>query len=141
MGDLRTFVTFEASLPDDAVFAESGDVSVPSGRNICEVLIANMQSEGIVASDAEQHESYGWEFTAKIDGAEVRILVQWVEPWLMILENRSGRSGVFRRAREPSASSMNLIHDVLKQVMEISNISWFTRGEFESGSRVGNPNP
>ncbi len=141
MVDQRTFVTFEANLLDDAEFAESGDISVPGGLKVCEVLIDAIRGESLWVSDPEQHESYGWQFTAKFRDTDVWMLLQKTELWLLIIECRSGKSGWFSRTQKLSADSTKLIHDALKRVPEFSNISWFTRREFEAGAQVGSPIP
>jgi hypothetical protein len=141
MGNNRTFVTFESSLPSDAVFAESGDVDVSPGRNICEKLIADIRCEGIVVSEPVQREFYGWEFTVQLEENIVWILLQWVEPWLLIIENRGDKSGWFRKAREPSDHSLTFINDVLNKAGVFSGILWFARSEFEAGSPVGSAAP
>jgi hypothetical protein len=137
----RTFVTFEANLPDDSVFTDSGDIIVPRGRHVCEKLVQGMRSAGITVTDPEQHEFYGWEFTANLNGAETWMLLQGVETWLLILEDRSGESGWFLKANDPSIDSLRLIDDTLKSRSNFENVSWFNRKEYETGARVGSPVP
>ena len=141
MGSHRNFVTFEADLPDDTVFAESGDISVPGGRNVCAELVEIFRSEGMSTSDPEQHEFYGWELTANLHGTETWVLLQRTEPWLLIIENRSQKSSLFRKTPTPTDASLNFIDYALKKSGKFSNVSWFTRNEYESGLQVGNPVP
>jgi hypothetical protein len=69
------------------------------------------------------------------------MMLQDPDPWLLMIEDRSGKSGWFRKKKEPSDAALNSIHDLLKTVGRISSISWFTREQYESGAEVGNPIP
>lgn len=141
MGNQRTYVTFLADFPDDIVFNEAGDLLVPGGRNICEKLVECMRAEGIPASDPEQYKFYGWEFTASLDGAATWLMLQYPGPWLLMVEDRSVKWSWFRKRKEPSDAALNLIHDTLGKAGKISDISWFTSKEYNSGVKAGSPAP
>jgi hypothetical protein len=69
----------------------------------------------------------------------VVIALQDPDPWLLMIADRSGKSGWFRKAKEPSDVTLNSIHEMLNKAGKLSNISWFTREQYESGAQVGNP--
>lgn len=137
----RYFVMFEADLPNDAIFAASGDISVPGGRNVGEAFVKALRSRAISASDPKQCEFYGWEITANVNGVELWMLLQGLENWLLIVEDGSGKKSWFGKAKEPPLGTLQMIDDVIKQCPMFSSISWFTRKEFEAGKQAGSPSP
>lgn len=141
MSSSRSFVTFDADFPDDAVFAASGDISVPGGRNVGAAFVEALRSRAISVSDPKQYEFYGWEFTANVRGTEIWMLLQGLEDWLLIIEDRSGKKTWFGKAQEPPLESLQLIDDVIKQCPMFSNAAWFTKKEFEAGALGGSPSP
>ena len=141
MSNLRTFVTFDADMPDDAVFASSGDISVPRGRNVGEAFVEALRSRAVSASDLNQYEFYGWEITADVSGNEIWMLLQCSETWLLIIEDRSGKKTWFGKAQEPPLGSLKLIDDAIKRCPRFSNVLWFTQKEYDAGMQQGSPYP
>jgi len=137
--DLRTYVTFEADVPDDASFVEDGDAAdVPGGRAIAEALSALLAARGFAVSAPEQHEHFGWALTAEEGGCRTRLLIQYPGPWLLLAEDQSGiaarllgRGGPFQRR------VLEALGEALRTDGRFREVSWFTQAEFEAAVRRG----
>lgn len=141
MNEQRTFVTFNAVFPDDFEFLESGDIAVPGGRNICNVIMGILQNLGLTVSKPEQHQFYGWELTAKKDGCEYWFLLQYPESWLLIAQDKTG---IFGRMKSQATSFGATLADLNQKLAEderFSNIRWFAKGEYENGKSLGSKTP
>jgi hypothetical protein len=79
----RATVTFASSvLPDPDV-----DAYPPPGREIAEHLQQAMQRAGLpIHEPVEQHESYGWFFTVRVDGVAIWCMLQRSDDWMLICE-------------------------------------------------------
>jgi hypothetical protein len=141
MTDQRTFATFDADLLDDSEFSEAGDILVPGGRSICAELAQLLSIEGFQISKPTQHEFYGWEMTVERDDISTWILLQGGEPWLMIVEGRSGMLGWLGKSKSPSEQVLALLDATIKKCSHFSKVAWFTRKEYESGGQDGSPTP
>lgn len=141
MTSQRTFVTFDADLPDDSVFNDGGDIEVPGGRNVSERLAEQLRLQGWSVSCPEQRDYYGWEFTGELNGIESWMLIQSGESWLLIIEGRKKRIFWFPKASEPSKESLKRIDEALQVCTSFRHVSWHTKREYETGSRGGNPSP
>lgn len=137
----RSFVTFNADFADDAVFAASGDIITPRGRNVCEDFVRTLRSKDVSVSNPMQYEFYGWEFTANISGAEMWFLLQSAENWLLIIEDRSKKKTWFGKIHDISSETLQVIDEVIAESHLLSNAQWFTKKEFESGTDRGSPDP
>ena len=136
MSGQPTFVTFEAHPTDDAEFSSSGDIIVPAGRELSRTLTKSLELRGFKVAEWGQYEFYGWQTTVEMDDQKCWILFQGGERWLLIAERRNGFLGWARRAEGAFRSLFAEIDAALKSDSRFDNISWFTRAEYESGSKV-----
>jgi hypothetical protein len=141
MRSQRSFVTFNADLSDDAVFTESGDIEVPGGRNVSELLVQQLRLQGWTACNPVQRDYYGWEFSGEVDGIETWMLLQSGESWLLIIEGRKKRAFWFSKAIEPSEQSLKRIDEVLKRCGQFDCISWHRKQDYDAGLHGGGPSP
>ena len=141
MSASRTFVEFDSDFPDDSVFSDSGELAFPGGRNMFLSIINELKSRGVLFSEINQYKFYGWEIVADINGSKTWLLLQGLERWLLIIEDRSAKKGWFNRPAAPSIETLNVIDDAMKNCENITNISWFSRKDYESGRRFCHPVP
>ncbi|MGK6321424.1 hypothetical protein [Sphingomonas sp. DT-204] len=141
MSELRTFATFDAELPDDSEFSESGDILVPGGRGVCLLIMQLLQEIGLDVSQPEQHQFYGWELNGELNGSKFWFLLQYPESWLLIVEDKTG---LIARLKTERMSLQELLDDLGKKLTadhRIHGIQWFTKKEYESGVTLGNKFP
>lgn len=141
MTSQRSFVTFDADLPEDSVFADSGDIEVPGGRNVSELLAEQLRLRRWSVCNPVQRDYYGWEFSGEVNGVETWMLLQSGEPWLLIIEGRRKRAFWFPKAIEPSDQSLERIDEVLKSCGQFGGISWHTKQDYDAGRHGGSPSP
>ena len=83
MAKFRSSVTFESSLlPNPDVEADT-----PPGREIAEQLEQALRKAALqIQEPTEQHESYGWFFTARVNGVAVWCMLQRSDGWMLICQ-------------------------------------------------------
>lgn len=101
---IPNFATFRSSLPDDSIEAD-GEIVVPCGRGLMDLIRTAFQRSGFEASEIDQHSHYGWSFDAS--GAEGRfwLMIQYPEPWLLMIQDSRA---IWKRAfqvRQPMSDS------------------------------------
>ncbi len=141
MTSQRSFVTFNANLPDESVFTDSGDIQVPGGRNVSELLAEQLRLQGWTVCTPVQRDYYGWEFSGEVDGIETWMLLQSGEPWLLIIEGRKKRAFWFPKSIEPSEQSLKRIDAVLKSCGQFEFISWHSKQDYDAGIHSGSASP
>jgi hypothetical protein len=131
--ELRDCVTFGASFPDDAQWNENGDLILPGGKAVLDAFRKGMQGKGLVCSESEQYEFYGWAFHVRKDAWFVMFLLAEVpEGWLLqIVPHRSFINRLFRR---PNLAQLRIwtqaVHEVLSEDDRFSIQKWWTRREY-----------
>ena len=138
---LRNYVTFTASCSDDAVWDENGNIRVPGGQNVSELLQIRLRKSGYTCTNAVRHHFYGWSFEVAGARGTVWCLVQsggmGPESWLLICEPRSpGRLFKWRRL-SALADVVKALDQNFKDDERISDVLWYTRDEYESIQRDG----
>jgi hypothetical protein len=139
--DQRTFVTFEATFPDDARFLSSGDLVVPGGRSVCLAIAGLLVAQGFRVSGPKQHSYYGWEFTAKNHGRKVWFLIQFPDPWLLIAKDSPGVRAIFNDSAFHFHETLDTLANAMIEDARFRRLSWFKQAEYESGQRLGCPSP
>lgn len=133
----RTFITFEADFPDDIKFSESEDIERPGGHNIALAMSEIFTSRGLKVSDVWQRDYYGWEFSVKDRGLTVWLILQFGEPWLLLINNDTS---IFRRlfgSKLPDYSSLlDTLIDYLGQDARFTCIQRFTEEEYNKSVRM-----
>lgn len=87
---------FETSFPDDTQWDENDELLVPGGEGILEFLAAFLRREGYAVLGPSQYSHFGWEIEVVRARVGVRFVLQFIEPWLLIIE---GVGGVFTGGR------------------------------------------
>ena len=134
---IRNFATFTSSLPDDSV-EEEGEVVVPCGRSLMDLIRTAFRHFGYGVTEIEQHSSYGWFFDAT--GAEGRfwLMIQYPDPWLlMIQDSRPAWKRTFS-GKADFERFINWSHAIVQSVSEISELRWVTEREWQEVARKGN---
>ena len=117
-----------STLPDDTVWEDSGELQLPGGRNILEVIVTHLKSIDYECSSVSQYSHFGWEAYVEKNSAELRLLIQFVESYWVIVA--CGKGGLFN-SRKAKISVVNLADD-LKQWMV--SVPFFTNVVFGSRS-------
>ena len=136
MIEQRTFVTFEADFHDDSEFSSSGEISIPAGRGLGQALANALELQNFKVSEWVQYEFYAWQATAELAGRKCWILLQGGQPWLLIAEDRTGLLERIHKSKTSFLEVLMAIDAALKEHKIFSNISWFTRSEYENNSQI-----
>lgn len=129
------YVTFNSDLPDDSEESPTGDIVKPRGYNVAVVLREILDDQGLIASNVEQLEDYGWEFILEDKGTKVLFILQeYLGPPSLQLGCRDITSLSRRLLGVQSATKYHLIVESLskslRQDNRFRNIQWFTEEEF-----------
>ena len=135
MNELRVFVTFNADFPDDTKWNDSGDMVIPGGQTIAEVLKQALESHGCTCSCVYQHSHYGWTFDTTCDSFTSQCVLAAAEgAWLLQLVPK--RSLVSLLTGKSHVAKIRLaqtcVHTILKSEDRFSEILWHTRQHYES---------
>ncbi|MEO7319468.1 MAG: hypothetical protein ABIZ56_10805, partial [Chthoniobacteraceae bacterium] len=84
----RTFATFICDSPDEPEFSHggTGDLIRPGGRELADYIRLTLAHCGVTVSDLDQHEYYGWAFTATPSNVPVFCLLQGSDPWILLTD-------------------------------------------------------
>ncbi|MAB09695.1 hypothetical protein [Hyphomonas sp.] len=124
----RNFAVFDADLPDDTVFSETGDISIPGGHALVQILASRLNAAGWQTTNPVQHEYYGWAFFVRQKQRKYWLLLQTGSSWLLICEPM----GLFQK-RAGLSSFLSALDRVLKATPIITKLSWHTRQDYEQG--------
>lgn len=136
---IRNFATFRSSLPDDSIEAD-GEIVVPCGRGLMDLIRTAFQHSGYEASEVDQHSHYGWSFDASGSEGCFWLMIQYPEPWLLMIQDSRA---IWKRAFSGKAAFERFIsgsHSIVQSVSEISDLRWVTQHEWQELSRRTNPN-
>src|SRR5262249_23583336 len=115
---LTPFATFEADFPDGSLEKE-GNAVVPQGENIARAISESLAARGYQVSTPGQHSHYGWSIDLRGDAGYFWLLVQYPDPWLLIVhDSRMIWTRVFRG----QAAFAALIDDCRACLASISGI-------------------
>lgn len=129
---IRNFATFDCLLPDDSTENQAGDIIVPAGRNIIELIASKTKG----ASESVQHSFYGWRFEfPSSPGRKASVLLQKPDKWLLIVEVQRRWFGIGLDRNASTHEAVKMIHDSLNDIPAISNVSWHTNREFVESQR------
>jgi hypothetical protein len=140
---LRNYVTFaHPSIEEDK--CDSHGELLPRGSEILAAVRDKMGERGSLVTEIEEHDGYGWCFYTEVDGTRVWSMLQFCEPWLLIVEVplRWLQRLKGKRVDELQERVCRDIHEVLKAMPQARNVQWFTPSEFQrSEGRGGAPAP
>jgi len=131
---LRTFVTFEAEFPDDAVFDSRGDIEVPGGKNVAVAIVESLRTRGMDVTWPAQHRFYGWKFAACAGNDSFDLVLQYPGPWLLLSQRVESPMDKLRRPKSDNTHRKLLeeVSTILEQDRRYRRQSWFTKEEYES---------
>jgi hypothetical protein len=132
---LRTIVSFEAQYPADDDWDEDGGLLVPGGKGVLSHIRTALEAKGIVCSEPEQHSYFGWAMEAPYRGIHIWCLLQFADPWVLVMEVRwSLTDWLFRRKHESEhLEFLRAVHEILTSNQHFSSIRWFTKEEHVAG--------
>lgn len=83
--NVKSYITFEADYPDEAVWDNNGIMIVPDGRSVVAAIASILKENGYRTSDIFQHSFYGW--AVDVNGPEGNFwcMAQNGEPWLLLI--------------------------------------------------------
>jgi len=125
---VSSYLTFEADLPDDSD-EESG---LPGGRQLMAGIQDAAKSHFDSCGDVEQRSFYGWEFEVGHRGQRYLVVLQYPEPWLLIVDPQKGiLKRLFGRGdTEAHQEVVDVIAQVLAGQTAVSNVTRQTEREF-----------
>lgn len=123
---LETCGAFETSLPDDTRWDENDELVVPGGGGILTFLATFLRREGFEVLGPSQYSHFGWEMEVKRGRVGVRLVLQFIDPWLLIME---GVGGVFTGGRRDSLlrEITALLEDYMVSAPEFSRVVFGSR--------------
>lgn len=141
---VRTFVHFDSTFEDDAVYDSDGNVLVPSGNVILSMLHERLNLAGYQLTAIEQHSFYGWRFDVKDAGLPAWLLLQ--VDWVLMIGKRGflGRRVHWRSDTNNAhlVKLLKVIHGILASNSRIDNIRWYSESEEnQSGTYQGHDFP
>lgn len=133
---LRTFVTFDASFPDDGVFDAAGNPEIPGGKDVADAIVELLRGRGVDATGPTQHSFYGWQFTVSADKESFVFLLQYPGPWLLLSRRVESLLDKLRseRGEDTHRKVLEEVSTLLSQDTRFRRQSWFTKEEYERDS-------
>jgi hypothetical protein len=125
----KNVAIFKATFPDDTVWDEDGVSLVPRGENLIRSIHTVLREKGWQCSDPAQHSFYGWSFSVQTVEGRAHVIIQYVDPWLMIVTKKPS---LWKRLRgipddRVDSSLINVLDDILTMDDQISGVEWQTR--------------
>ena len=131
---MERFIEFTSEYPDDAELTAEGDIGQPGGSNILEAYRGWLGDKGFSSSPIDQHSHYGMCIDVTIDDGTVWEMIQFPDPWLMILKPNSlaiplvNASKVKARLERATV----LFIEFLKHDPKLGFVGSYTRKEYDS---------
>jgi hypothetical protein len=135
---MKNYVTFDADFPDDIQWTEAGDILVPAGQEVAEVISSALSQYGFACSSPEQHSYYGWAFEVNA-GPQFLCIVQSFKTWLLICDLQFSLKDrlLGRKYSQEYQAVLDALNSVLQQDTRFSKVKWFTQEEYENSLKTG----
>lgn len=129
---VREYVTFYSSIPDDSVWEADDRLLIPGGKAILTGIRTHLVDAGYYCDTAMQESYYGWTLDAKKNNKCSRLLLQNLNPWLLIIYPRkSVIERIIGYDYTVYNELRNIVHAYLSSVTLYSRILWFTKYDYE----------
>ncbi len=131
--ELKSYVTFDADFPDDAIENEQGDVEIPPGENIMSHLANRFRERNFQVSDPKQHSYYGWCFTVQYKEAEIWLLIHPPGHWLLLsqVDKTITQTILLKNLDHLHHELLQVLKEILSVDNKIEKVEWYTRKEYE----------
>ncbi len=131
---MERFIEFTSNYPDDAEFTVEGDIGQPGGSNILEAYRGWLRGKQVKSSSIDQHSHYGMCIDVIIDDGTVWEMIQFPDPWLMILKPNSLAIPLFNASRVEARleRAAALFIEFLEYDSQLGFVGCFTRKEYDS---------
>jgi len=132
--EMERFIEFTSEYPDDAEFTVEGDIGQPGGSNILEAYRAWLRRKQIKSSSVDQHSHYGMCIDVTIDDGTVWEMIQFPDPWLMILKPNCLAIPLFNASKVEARleCAKALFTEFLEHDPKLGFVGCFTRKEYDS---------
>jgi hypothetical protein len=130
----QLLVVFAADYPDDALWNEQGDLQIPGGRHIADLIANSLRSVGKQCSEVSQRSFYGWQFSIETDSSSALAVLQQSTEWLLVLganESLLDWLGGKRSSEETLQQLAVSVKAVLEKDEHISNVRVMKEKEYE----------
>jgi hypothetical protein len=124
---LRTISTFTTTIPDDTQWSDDGEISVPGGKAIANIVSQFLRASGTSCGDPALRDSYGWELQAEFERQRFLIVVQLVDDWILQCEP------VSKLHVEPTSTMLRLLAKCMASDERFGNVRWYFSTDFEKG--------
>ena len=92
-------------------------------------------------SEVWQRDYYGWEFSVKDGGLTAWLILQFVDPWLLLIENNTSIIQRVFGSKIPDYSSLlDMLIESLGQDARFHKIQQLTEEEFKKSARMRHEN-
>jgi len=138
----RQYLVFGGTFPSEGEWiGDDPDPNNPPGREVINVLLKSVDPS-LPESELWVEEEYGWSFNCKVEDVTVNVLVQFVDHWLVIVQEVSFKPRFLRGAKYRAAvlEVAQRIHRALQSDPRARNLSWTTATEYielARGNRLG----
>ncbi len=130
----QCYLVFEGDFPSEGGWiGDDPDPENPAGREAAEWLLTACDP-ALTAEEIWNEENFGWGFNVRAEGISVNVLVQFAEPWLVIVTPVSLLPGFLRGAKYAAA-----VHEVCLRIHRaaiasprVSKLRWYTRAEYDA---------
>jgi hypothetical protein len=150
MQDSRTIAEFRTKAFNTTVtkpyFINPGSF----GDDFLQQVILALRALGVGVAQAPEQEDFGWFITFQVEGHEYCFVVGW-QPgddaddgkWIGEVERSRGLLGsrLGRRKSEISPKATSLIHEVLSQLSDVHDLTWYRRAGSGAQERERSAHP
>ena len=128
---MKNYITFYADFLGDSKWTETGDILVPEGRQVVEVIYSMLSQHGFDCSSPKQHSFYGWAF--EINNGRFQCVLQSIDPWLLICDVQLSLKDKLLRKKHSKEHKkvLDAINLVLQQDTRFNTINYFTYEEYK----------
>jgi hypothetical protein len=118
---------FKSTFPNVWTFDEFGSPHVPGGHQLAETIAAKLITRLRDVTPVEQHEYFGWEFTASTDRASFYNVLNSADDYCYLTATMNWyglKALLLKRPRADFEQYRELLTDVLHAIPEVSAVKW-----------------
>ena len=136
---MERYIEFTSKYPDDAELTPEGDIGQPGGSNILAAYRRWLRDKGFSSNPIDQHSHYGMCIDVTIDDGTVWEMIQFPDPWLMILKPNSLAIPLFTASKVAARleRATALFIEFLEHDSKLGYGGCFTRKEYDSQAIKG----
>ena len=142
---MRTLVTFNTDLPDDAIETADGmDFIQWPGRNVAEVMAELLKSMGWTPDGPFCLEHAGWDLDASLGAQGITLRSEVIEEVIVGITDRTPDLTWYLKPKPPGPVFVGMLIGLdatMKADGRFRDILWFTAKGYSSQTEAGSPVP